>query len=87
MAVDRQEVLAPSFCISCNDELWCGASGDMAVGSQYCIASTTKLFDTLLVLIDVSKDSLPQDPQIAGLLDDTILRGLFKWNGKIIFNR
>lgn len=49
-SVDGKRVFGTSFCISLNNDLWSGASGNLTPEQPYFIASATKLFVTALVL-------------------------------------
>ncbi len=80
--VDQKKVFGTSFCLKYNHQKWCGASGNLTTGSQYFIASTTKLFVTSVILHLRWKGKLQLDNPIADYLGNDIINGLHILNGK-----
>jgi len=81
-AVNNKKIFGTSFCVKYKGETKCAASGNLNPGSQYFIASTTKLFVTSVIMHLRSKGMLDLDDKISKYLPPEIMKGLHQLNGK-----
>ena len=80
-SVDNKKVFGTSFAIKRGDTVWNGAAGNMTGDRQYFIASTTKLFVTVIVLNLASKGKLGLEDPISRYLDGRTMDGLHVYKG------
>jgi CubicO group peptidase (beta-lactamase class C family) len=81
-SIDNKKVFGTVFCIRQGSGSWCGAAGNFDTGTQYFIASTSKLFTTAFVLGLRSEGRIDLDHRISEYLPDDIMEGLHILKGK-----
>ena len=74
--IDNRKVFGASFCVRQDDNVWCGAAGNMDVGSQFFVASVTKLFTAAVILNLRSKGRLTLETKIGKYFGYSQLKGL-----------
>lgn len=79
--VDGKRVRGVTASVVSAGEHWTGASGELAEGEPYYIASTTKLYTTAIVVRLVEQGRLTLDTPLGGLLPDSLLAGLHVYKG------
>ncbi|MGI6369526.1 MAG: beta-lactamase family protein [Ignavibacteria bacterium] len=80
--VDNKKVFGTSFALKKDEEIWQGASGNLAIDQPYFIASTTKLFTTAIILKLREDGKLSLEDKISKYMDASILSGLHVYKGK-----
>lgn len=80
--IDEKKIFGTSFGIKKEAFEWLGASGNIATHQPYFIASTTKLFTTVLVLRLIADGNLKLDAPISNYLDNSVTCELHKYKGK-----
>lgn len=80
--VDNKKVFGTSFALKKDEEIWQGASGNLAIDQPYFIASTTKLFTTAIILKLREEGKLTLEDKISKYIDTSILSGLHVYKGK-----
>lgn len=80
--VDNKKVFGTSFALKKDEEIWQGASGNLAIDQPYFIASTTKLFTTAIILKLREEGKLTLEDKISKYMDASILSGLHVYKGK-----
>lgn len=80
--VDGKKVFGTSFALKKGTYVWQGASGNLSIDQPYFIASTTKLFTTVLILKLRAESKLNFEDKISIYLDKSVLNGLHIYKGK-----
>lgn len=80
-SVDGKSIFGTSFCISLNNESWCGASGNLTTDHPYFIASTTKLFVTALILKKANAGEINLDEPASSYLPAGTMNHLHVFKG------
>jgi len=80
--IDGQKIVGTSFAIKKDKFIWQGASGNLTIDQPYFIASTTKLFTTVIILKLRAEGKLNFDDKISNFLETSIQNRLHWHNGK-----
>jgi D-alanyl-D-alanine carboxypeptidase len=80
---NKKGVYSAVLCVESGDKSfsWTGAAGDMQKGSQYCIASVTKLYITAVVMRLVEEGRIQLQDKIAEYLPGEYMKGLHVLKG------
>lgn len=81
-ATDDKKVFGTSFALKQGDFKWEGASGNLALGQPYFIASTTKLFTTALIMQLRAEGRLHLEDGLSQYLNSEMLKGLHVYKNR-----
>lgn len=79
--VADNKIFGAAFSVSYQGKEWHGAAGNLDIGQQYFIASTTKLFVTALILNFRQRGFLSLDDTIDRFLEPEIIKNLHVYKG------
>lgn len=80
--VDHKKVFGTSFALKRNDQIWKGSAGNLGLDEPFFIASTTKLFTTVIILKLKSQGKIKLEDTLGKYFDPTFLKGLHTYKGK-----
>ena len=80
-SIDQKKIFGTAFALKKGEHIWKGAAGDLTTESAFFIASTTKLFTTVLILQLRNENKLNLHDPINNFLDPNILDGLHLFKG------
>jgi len=80
-SIDNKQVFGSVLKIETTHESWHGSAGNISKNQPYFIASTTKLYTTVLIMMLVEEGKLTLEDNISKYLPEEVMKGLHVLNG------